>query len=90
MTSAKRFLVSGKVQGVYYRVSTVEKARALGLPGWVRNLDDGRVEVTVAGDDRRLQQLREWLWQGPEHARVDGVAVEDVELSDPPTEFQVR
>lgn len=72
-----RYLVSGRVQGVYFRGSTVERARQLGLDGWARNLPDGRVEVVAAGEEGRLAELASWLWRGPVAARVDGVEVEE-------------
>jgi acylphosphatase len=73
MSSAIRFLVSGKVQGVCFRASTREQARRLGLRGYARNLDDGRVEVLAMGSDEALDALAAWLWQGPPSSRVDAV-----------------
>ncbi len=75
--ACRRFLVSGRVQGVFYRAGTQDRARRLGLTGWVRNLSDGRVELVACGDDAKLKQLEEWLWQGPPHARVEGVTAND-------------
>ena len=72
-----RWLIAGRVQGVYYRASTVEQASRLGLHGWVRNLADGRVEVVAAGQIGALTELASWLWQGPPAARVDSVHVEE-------------
>lgn len=74
---AVRYIVSGRVQGVFFRASTRDQARSLGLHGWVRNLPDGRVEVVASGDDAALSSLAAWLWQGPPSARVDAVAVEE-------------
>ena len=71
--SAARYYVSGKVQGVWFRASTRERALALGLQGYARNLADGRVEVLAAGDAAALAQLEAWLRRGPEHARVHGL-----------------
>ncbi len=71
--SAARFLVSGKVQGVFFRASTREQARALGLRGHARNLDDGRVEVLAVGDAVAIDELAEWLQHGPPSARVERV-----------------
>lgn len=68
-----RFVVSGRVQGVYFRQSTADQARALGLRGWVRNLPDGRVEGVAAGPAAALGQLQAWLRHGPSMARVDGL-----------------
>ncbi|MEO5560630.1 MAG: acylphosphatase [Dokdonella sp.] len=72
MASA-RFLVSGLVQGVFFRGSTERCARELGLTGHARNLDDGRVEVVASGTPQALAQLHAWLQQGPSAARVDDV-----------------
>lgn len=71
---AARFLVSGLVQGVFYRASTKTRARELGLAGFAKNLPDGRVEVVASGDAEALDALHAWLRQGPPSARV--VAVE--------------
>jgi len=73
MRECYRFIVSGRVQGVYFRQSTADQARQLGLDGWVRNLPDGRVEGLAAGAAAALQQLRSWLDQGPPAARVERV-----------------
>ena len=72
--SCRRFVVSGRVQGVFYRASTQQAALRLGLTGWVRNLADGSVELLACGDDARLDELERWLWQGPPNARVEQVA----------------
>lgn len=68
-------LVSGKVQGVFYRDSTRVQANQLGLSGWVRNLDDGRVELKAFGSDHQLHKLIAWLEKGPMLARVSDVQV---------------
>ncbi len=75
--ACRRFQVSGRVQGVFYRAATQDTARRLGLTGWVRNRPDGDVELVACGDEARLKQLEEWLWRGPPHARVEGVTVAD-------------
>ena len=62
--------VSGRVQGVWFRQSTVETAVAHGLSGWVRNLDDGRVELMAKGGEQGLMQLEAWLSIGPALATV--------------------
>lgn len=76
--AAARFLVSGLVQGVYFRASTQARARELGLVGHARNLADGRVEVVAQGGEDALDLLGRWLHEGPPAARVDAVAREDV------------
>lgn len=69
-----RFVVSGKVQGVFFRAGTRSEARRLGLHGHARNLADGRVEVIAYGSDDALHELEQWLWQGPPAARVEDVS----------------
>ncbi len=78
MNLCRRFLVSGRVQGVFYRASTEAAARRLDLSGWVRNLPDGRVELVACGEEAKLRELERWLWQGPPHARVEQVSAQDV------------
>jgi acylphosphatase len=77
--ACRRFTVSGKVQGVWFRASTREQARRLGLAGHALNLPDGRVEVLACGDPAALELLEQWLWQGPDLARVSAVDRVEVE-----------
>lgn len=74
---AVRCLVSGRVQGVYYRSTTAAEAQRLGLDGWVKNLGDGRVEVVAAGAPPAVTTLAGWLWKGPPAARVESVLLEE-------------
>ena len=76
-----RCLVSGRVQGVFFRASTREQAQLLGLSGHVRNLADGRVEVIASGGQAAVETLQEWLRHGPPHAQVDAVSCEAAETS---------
>jgi acylphosphatase len=69
----RRWFVSGRVQGVFFRESTRRKGRSLVLDGYARNLDDGRVEVVAAGSAEALADLEAWLWQGPPLSKVSGV-----------------
>lgn len=82
--SCRRFLVSGKVQGVWFRASTRQQAVALGLTGEAVNLPDGRVEVIACGAPEALDALATWLWQGPELARVTDVTSESLADRDYP------
>jgi acylphosphatase len=75
---AIRAFVSGHVQGVGYRQSCRQRARALDLVGWVRNLGDGRVELFAQGSDDSCDSLVSWLWMGPSAARVSGVESDSV------------
>lgn len=68
--------IYGEVQGVFLRASTRQKARALGLVGWVRNCDDGCVEIEAEGDEDALTRLKEWCKGGPAYARVERVEEE--------------
>ena len=90
MSSASRFLVSGRVQGVCFRASTQEQARRLGLRGYVRNLDDGRVEVLASGTEAALETLAQWLWQGPPLSRVDAIDRQDAVAHFDPDRFEIR
>ncbi len=65
--------VSGIVQGVYFRASTAEAARTLGVSGWARNLPDGRVEAVFEGDDALVAQMVQWCWTGSPSSVVESV-----------------
>lgn len=71
--SQVHILVSGMVQGVFFRYSTVRQARELGLTGWVRNLSDGRVEILAQGEKKKLEELLSWSRRGPSGSRVSGI-----------------
>lgn len=73
-------LVSGKVQGVFYRASTVEKALELGLKGFAQNLPDGRVLIEAEGNKEMLEELVEWCKKGPSRAVVTDVEVKEGEM----------
>jgi acylphosphatase len=75
---ARKFWISGQVQGVGYRQFAARVAREFGLKGWVRNLSDGRVEAFAAGSARLLEDFEARLRQGPPAGDVRGVEVEDV------------
>jgi acylphosphatase len=73
----KRILVSGRVQGVFFRASCRQEADRLGAKASARNLPDGRVEVIVEGDETALDELIAWCRRGPPHARVEEIEVTD-------------
>lgn len=87
--AAARFLVSGKVQGVFFRASTREQAQRLGLGGHARNLPDGRVEVLAVGDADAIDELATWLRQGPPQARVEAVQREAAADEGEGTRFRI-
>lgn len=68
--------VSGRVQGVYYRANTRDRARSLGLDGWVQNLSDGRVEAVFEGPTDAVEEMTEWCHDGSPAANVEDVSVE--------------
>lgn len=67
--------VSGKVQGVYFRQNAMQTAKKYNTTGWVRNLDDGRVEVLIEGDEQNVRKIVEWCHQGPAASKIDTVDV---------------
>jgi acylphosphatase len=71
-----RVLVSGRVQGVFFRDTCRRLAVAHGVAGWVRNLPDGRVEAVFEGPDEQVRRLVDWTRRGPAEADVDEVAVQ--------------
>jgi len=73
MMSTLRVVVSGRVQGVWYRAWTEQKAKSLGLSGWVRNRRDGTVEAVISGRPEAVEAMLEAFWEGPDLADVTGV-----------------
>ena len=71
-----RLLISGRVQGVWYRASTKQQADDLGLTGWVRNCKSGQVEVIAEGSDTAIDKLISWCRTGPSMARVTDVRID--------------
>jgi len=82
-------LISGRVQGVGYRVSAYEKGQQLGLTGWVRNRADGRVEMQIQGEQAQLQQMIEWADNGPRFAEVKNIELLEQAISDEFNDFQI-
>lgn len=71
----RRVVVSGRVQGVFFRDSCRREATAAGLSGWVRNRPDGTVEAVLEGDEQGVERVVHWMRSGPSHAEVDDVSV---------------
>ncbi len=88
-TERAHVYVSGQVQGVNFRGAAQEEAERLGLNGWVRNLQDGRVEAVFEGDPETVRQMIDWCESGPSSADVDDVTVEQEEPSGE-SGFEVR
>ena len=89
-TVRARLFVSGVVQGVSFRASTQEQARRRGIVGWVRNLDDGRVEAVAQGSKDRMTELVAWCRKGPPAAKVEKLDVTWEEVGDEFRDFEVR
>ena len=85
---AVRVRISGKVQGVSYRVWTRGEAMRLGLTGWVRNERDGSVAALIAGADAAVAAMIDRLWQGPRGAAVSNVEIEEA-VGDLPADFRI-
>jgi acylphosphatase len=85
----KRVLVSGEVQGVFFRDTCRRVAGQQGVAGWVRNLPDGRVEAVFEGDPESVERLVSWARRGPSRARVTALTVHD-EPVERLTAFEIR
>ncbi|HVE39007.1 MAG TPA: acylphosphatase [Planctomycetota bacterium] len=82
--------ISGIVQGVGYRYHTRRYAQGLGLVGWVRNLDDGRVEAVLQGTREQVESMIKWCYRGPSEAQVTDIAVTYEDAADEFRDFGIR
>ncbi|MEG3158277.1 acylphosphatase [Lysobacter zhanggongensis] len=87
--TAARFVVGGRVQGVFFRAGTREQAQRLGLRGYARNRADGRVDVLAVGDAAAIDALAAWLRQGPPQARVDELERLDADPAEAGADFTI-
>ena len=85
-----RAVVTGRVQGVYFRAFTQEEAERLQLTGWVRNLPGGEVETLFCGSAEHVDQMLNWLSTGSPHSRVDHIKAEKVENDESFHDFSIR
>ncbi len=69
-------IISGRVQGVFFRMETMRAAQRIGVFGWVRNLRDGSVEAVFEGDKTRVDAILKWCKEGPPHAQVTDVKLD--------------
>ena len=90
MLVARRLLISGRVQGVGFRYFVEARALAEGVHGWVRNLDDGRVEALIEGDRESVERVEMAVRRGPPQAHIDDVVAEMTVPSGRATGFRVR
>lgn len=72
--------VTGRVQGVGFRMATAQQANLIGITGWVRNCQDGRVEFYASGNTAQINKIKAWLTTGPSMAEVKNLEVNSVEL----------
>lgn len=82
--------VQGMVQGVFFRVKTRQKAKVLGVSGWVKNLPDGGVEAIFEGEKEKVEEMIEWIKKGPLFSRVDDVKVDFEEYKGEFENFEIR
>ena len=90
MNTRVHVFISGKVQGVFFRSSTKDRADELGITGWVRNLADGRVEAVFEGEEGNVEKMAQWCRRGPEYARVNDVEVISEQYKGEFKEFALR
>jgi len=82
MKNALAITISGRVQGVGFRFSTVHKAQEMGIAGFVRNQPDGSVYIEAEGEPDKLNEFVKWCWQGPPAARVENVSKQEIPSRD--------
>lgn len=90
MRKGYHIFVSGRVQGVGFRFRTKLKAEGLNLVGWVRNLDDGRVEILVEGEEENIKKLESWLKSEPFFTKIENLEIEEIIPSNQFESFEIR
>ncbi|MFH1786689.1 MAG: acylphosphatase [archaeon] len=90
MTVQLHIIVEGRVQGVFFRHNAKIQADTLGLAGWVRNLEDGRIEIVAQGQKKKLESLLEWASKGPPAGKVNKVTHELGQAKEKFTYFEIR
>lgn len=75
--SSMHVFISGRVQGVWFRANTKQKAEQLSVTGWVKNTSDGRVEAIFEGEENNVKEMIEWCHRGPPQAKIDNVEIKD-------------
>jgi acylphosphatase len=83
-------VISGEVQGVWFRASTKKKADELGITGWVRNTPDGKVEAVFEGDENQLNIMIKWCHQGPPLSKVEKVETKNQDTINGFNSFKIR
>ena len=83
-------IISGRVQGVWFRASTKQKAEQLGLTGWVRNTPDGNVEAVFEGEENIVQEMLNWCHRGPPLSKVENIEVKNQKPTDGFNGFSIK
>jgi len=90
MITGVHVFISGRVQGVFYRANTKNKAEQLGVNGWVKNLSDGRVEAFFQGDEKTVDSMISWCKNGPPNAEVTNVDIKKELVTETLEGFVIR
>ena len=90
MKSTVHVVISGRVQGVWFRANTKQKAEQLGVTGWVKNTADGKVEALFEGDKKHIQEMIDWCHQGPPLAQIDHVEITEQPVSNGFDGFSIK
>ena len=90
MEKSVKVIISGRVQGVWFRANTKQKAEELGIFGWVRNTDDGCVEAVFEGDERLIDEMINWCHKGPALAKVEKVEIKKRRPTNEFDDFSIR
>lgn len=90
MKSNAHVIISGRVQGVWFRANTKQKAEQLGVTGWVKNTSDGCVEAIFEGEERCVKEMLEWCHRGPPLAKIDNVEIKNQNPTNGFDEFSIK
>jgi len=90
MRSNVHVIISGRVQGVFFRVNTKQKAEQLGLFGWVRNTSNGNVEAVFEGEQEQIKEMLKWCHNGPSMAHVENVEIKNQDSTNGFDGFSIR
>ena len=85
-----RIIVTGKVQGVFFRAHAQDSAVKTGIKGWIRNLENGSVEIVAQGERENMEKFVNWCRRGPDSARVENVSAAKEHVAEKFTDFSVR
>ncbi len=88
--TAKHILVKGKVQGVFFRKNTKQVAEALTVAGWIKNTEEGNVEIFAQANKDAIEKLIDWCRHGPPKANVEGVEIKDAAIDDSICNFSIE